>query len=99
LRDWSRRDANKAYRGDFNAYIRGEYKAMSANEKEKAEKGWAFRAERYGFKGKTFAEALKEIGDLPPDQYDDMEKDTMASMLTLKFIRSGKDYKKIMEDI
>ena len=98
LRDWARRDANKQYRGDFNAYIRGEYKALSANEKEKAEQGWAIKAERYGFAGKTFAEALKEIGNLPPDQYDDMERDTRASILTLWFIQSGKDFSKALEE-
>jgi len=99
LRDYARKDVNMQYRGDFNAYVRGEYKALSANEKENAEKGWAVYAERYGYKGKTFREALTEIGDLDPKQYDDMEKDTMASILTLRFIQSGKDYDKGMEII
>jgi len=99
LRDWARAENNQEYRGDFNAYVRGEYKALSANEKEQANQAWALNAERYGFKGKNFREALIEIGDLDSELYDEMDKDTMASILTLKFIQGRKDYTKMMEAI
>jgi len=99
LRDWARAENNQEYRGDFNAYVRGEYKALSANEKEQANQAWALNAERYGFKGKNFREALIEIGDLDSKLYDEMDKDTMASILTLKFIQGRKDYEKAMEAI
>jgi hypothetical protein len=59
---------------------------------------WRYRYKN-GFKGKTFREALIEIGDLDSELYDEMDKDTMASILTLKFIQGRKDYTKMMEAI
>ena len=94
LSDWARK--NEQYRGDFNAYVRGEYKALSRNEKEQAENAWALQAERYGFSGKTYAEAIKEID---ASDYDEMEKDTRASILTLWFIQGGKYRKKAIEKV
>ena len=92
LSDWARKHVE--YRGDFNAYVRGEYKALSDNEKEQAENAWAVQAERYGFKGKTYAEAIKEID---ASDYDEMEKDTRASILTLWFIQGGKTREKAIK--
>jgi len=89
LSDWAAK--NEAYRGDFNAYARGEYKALSSNEKELAKNAWSMQAERYGFKGKTYKEALEEINE---SDYDELEKDTRASILTLWFIRGGTDLRK-----
>lgn len=94
LSDWARKHVE--YRGDFNAYVRGEYKALSRNEKEQAEKAWSVQAERYGFKGKTYAEAIKEID---ASDYDEMEKDTRASILTLWFIQGSKLREKAIEKI
>ena len=94
LSDWARK--HEEYRGDFNAYVRGEYKALSRNEKEQAENAWALQAERYGFSGKTYAEAIKEID---ASDYDEMEKDTRASILTLWFIQGGKLRKKAIEKV
>lgn len=85
LSDWAAK--NEEYRGDFNSYVRGEYKALSRNEKELATNAWSMQAERYGFKGKTYKEALEEIGE---SDYDELEKDTRASILTLWFIQGGK---------
>jgi hypothetical protein len=93
LSDWARK--NEQYRGDFNAYVRGEYKALSRNEKEQAENAWALQAERYGFSGKTYAEAIKEID---ASDYDEMEKDTRASILTLWFIQGGKTRTKAIKE-
>lgn len=93
LSDWARK--HEEYRGDFNAYVRGEYKALSRNEKEQAENAWALQAERYGFSGKTYAEAIKEID---ASDYDEMEKDTRASILTLWFIQGGKTRTKAIKE-
>ena len=93
LSDWARK--NEEYRGDFNAYVRGEYKALSRKEKEQAENAWALQAERYGFSGKTYAEAIKEID---ASDYDEMEKDTRASVLTLWFIQGGKARTKAIKE-
>ena len=93
LSDWSRK--NVEYRGNFNAYVRGEYKALSRNEKEQAENAWALQAERYGFSGKTYAEAIKEID---ASDYDEMEKDSRASILTLWFIQGGKSREKAIKE-
>ena len=93
LSDWSRKHVE--YRGDFNAYVRGEYKALSRNEKQQAENAWALQAERYGFSGKTYAEAIKEID---ASDYDEMEKDSRASILTLWFIQGGKTREKAIKE-
>ena len=85
LKDWAVK--HEKYRGDFNAYVRGEYMALSSKEKRQAEEAWSVQAERYGFKGKTFAEAAAEID---ASDYDDMEKETRKSVLMTWFIQGGK---------
>ena len=94
LSDWAAK--HERYRGDFNAYVRGEYKALSRNEKERATNAWAIEAERYGFKGKTYKEALEEINN---SDYDELEKDTRASILTLWFIEGGTNMKKVIDKV
>jgi len=84
---------NEEYKSDFNAYVRGEYKALSPKEKELADFGWGDVAERYKFKGKSITEAIDEINS--SEQYDEGEKDSRRSVLLLWYIQAGKLEKKV----
>lgn len=84
---------NEEYKSDFNAYVRGEYKALSPKEKELADFGWGDVAERYKFKGKSITEAIDEINS--SEHYDESEKDSRRSVLLLWYIQAGKLEKKV----
>ena len=84
---------NEEYKSDFNAYVRGEYKALSPNEKKLADFGWGDVAKRYKFKGKSITEAIDEINS--SEHYDQSEKDSRRSVLLLWYIQAGKLEKKV----
>jgi phage terminase Nu1 subunit (DNA packaging protein) len=80
------------YRSDFNAYVRGEYKALGPNQKEDAERGWSIQNKRYGFPGLTVQESAERINSDP--ELDADEKETRKSILMLWYIQAGKTYGK-----
>ena len=80
------------YRSDFNAYVRGEYKALGPKQKEEAERGWSIQNKRYGFPGLTVQESAERIDTDP--ELDDDEKETRKSILMLWYIQAGKTYAK-----
>ena len=80
------------YRSDFNAYVRGEYKALGPNQKEDAERGWSIQNKRYGFPGLTVQESAERINSDP--ELDADEKETRKSILMLSYIQAGKTYGK-----
>ncbi len=80
------------YRSDFNAYVRGEYKALGPNQKEDAERGWSIQNKRYGFPGLTVQESAERINSDP--ELDTDEKETRKSILMLWYIQAGKTYGK-----
>jgi hypothetical protein len=84
---------NEEYNSDFNAYVRGEYKALGPKERRDADAAWGDVAERYKFEGKTITEAIAEINS--SDQYDEAEKDSRRSALLLWYIQAGKLEKKV----
>ena len=84
---------NEAYKSDFNAYVRGEFTAMSKQEKRDANAAWKDVAPRYKFEGEDIKDALAEIGN--SDQYDEAEKDSRRSVLLLWYIQAGKLEKKV----
>ena len=84
---------NEEYKSDFNAYVRGEYKALSPKEIELADFGWGDVAKRYKFKGKSITEAIDEINS--SEHYDEGEKDSRRSVLLLWYIQAGKLEKKV----
>ena len=80
------------YRSDFNAYVRGEYKALGPNQKEDAERGWSIQNKRYGFPGLTVQESAERINS--DSELDADEKETRKSILMLWYIQAGKTYGK-----
>ena len=80
------------YRSDFNAYVRGEYKALGPKQKEEAERGWSIQNKRYGFPGLTVQESAERIDTDP--ELDADEKETRKSILMLWYIQAGKTYAK-----
>ncbi len=90
---WSELAAKKEeYYRPFNAYVRGEYKALGPKQKEEAERGWSIQNKRYGFPGLTVQESAERIDTDPELDADDTE--TRKSILMLWYIQAGKTYAK-----
>lgn len=94
LSDYSAK--TERYNSDFNAYIRGEYAAMSGNERKKADSGWTYAAEIYGYEGLTFKESLDKIQEEFKDDKD--EREARQSIMLLWYMNAGKQYDKAIDD-
>jgi hypothetical protein len=73
---------------DYEAYIRGEYRAMSASDNSMAAARWAKLSEKLGYKGLTFGEALATVDDRTDLTQE--EKNVRKTSMTQYYIELAK---------
>ena len=95
LGDYARK--KEEYNSDYNAYVRGEYKALGSKETAQAEDGWETLRDRYGFSGMTIEDAIAIINN--DDSFDEAEKDARRSVLLNWYISAGKAQAKAEREV
>ena len=95
LSDYARK--KEEYRSDYNAYVRGEYKAMGPKEKAQAEDGWETLRDRYGFSDMSIEDAIATINS--DQSFDEDEKDARRSVLLNWYISAGKAQAKAEREV
>jgi len=91
LSDWA--EKSEEYQGDYQAYIRGEYKKLAGKTASDAKAYWDISlSHQVGLGDKTLEEAREEIK--ASDQYTQEEKVFMDHELLRRYIEGAKAYSK-----
>ena len=89
--------ATPAMQSDFEAFVRGEYKALAGANKQDAELSWSQMRGYYGYEGMSLDEAIDAIRT--EEGLTEREREVKETQLLLTFIRDGKTYKKFETDL
>ena len=81
-------------KGDYQAYVRGEVDAMGRQEKQRADMAWDTVADKYGYEGLTFEEALDAV-----DNSNEENKEIYKTNLRDRYLDLSKNYNKFLKGI
>ena len=84
-------------KGDYEAFVRGEIKAMGRAESTNAELAWSQVAGKYGYEGMSFNEAIEAVDnnfENPPE-----EREVYKTNMRNLYLGLGKDYRKYVKDL
>ena len=81
-------------KGDYQAYVRGEVDAMGRQEKQRADMAWDTVADKYGYEGLTFEEALDAV-----DSSNEENKEIYKTNLRDRYLDLSKNYNKFLKGI
>tara|TARA_R110002153_G_scaffold173848_1_gene326706 strand:- start:241 stop:735 length:495 start_codon:yes stop_codon:yes gene_type:complete len=84
-------------KGDYEAYVRGEFRAMSRTQIRDAELAWSQISVNYGYEGMSINEVFDAV-DGNPD-IKKTEKEVYKTNLRNLYIGLGKDYSKFLKDL
>ena len=95
LEDWANKTTE--YQGDYQAYIRGEYKKLTGQSQADSQAWWdTLGSHQVGLQDQTLEEARESIKN--SDHYTEEEKVFMDHELLRRYIEGGKTYRKLRSD-
>lgn len=80
--------------GDYQAFMRGEVKALGKTGKQLADMAWSQVADKYGYEGMTFEEALDAV-----DKSDEENKEVYKTNMRELYIDLSKNYNKFLKGL
>ena len=89
-----RMESSQEGAGDYQAFMRGEVKALGRAGKQRGDMAWSQVSDRYGYGGMTFDEALDAV-----DKSDEENKEVYKANMRELYLDLSKNYDRFLKDV